>query len=528
MNTLQFLTRALSGEAWSITPQALEHLQNLVTSGQALKVETDHRPPQAAVQRVPLVRGNGKTVALVTFHGVVISRAPEWAESCGYVSPQRLAAQVRQLADDSSVAAIVLSIDSPGGTVAGTIEAADAVAYARTRKRVTACVNDVACSAAYWVASQASEIVVTPTAMTGSIGVIITHADYSKMLGAVGIAVTYIRSALKKALGQPYEPLSEDARAEFQATVDSIHTQFVQAVAKGRRKARRTVADTWATGEVWVGADAVTQGLADRVATLSTVIGEQAGVIAASEPPPLAPDPDEGEDDDPEARASPDPTATGSPPDAEQTSATEDPPPPPEAGSSTDPTPAPEAQEDPMNIAAISAKLASGELLTAEERRFLDDYLNAQQGDAPSTAGVDPSSLSPEVRALIDQANARAAAAERTANAERDNRLNREFRERALALGQPAAFGATLRAAHEKLSAEEYKALEQSLNATGAQLDLTGETGSSQDNRSSGNVQAEYERRVQAHIKEHPQASRAEAGRAVLAADPQFLARYRG
>ncbi|MFD2609551.1 S49 family peptidase [Deinococcus taklimakanensis] len=530
---MQFLTRALSGEAWSITPQALEHLQNQITSGQALKVDGELPQPEAAVQRLPLVRGNGKTVAVVQLHGVVVSRAPLWAESWGYLNPQHFAAQIRQLADDPTVASICLSIDSPGGTVAGTIEAADAVAYARSKKRVTAVVNDMACSAAFWIASQASEITVTPTAMTGSIGVIITHADYSGMLGTVGIVVNYIRSAAKKALGQPYEPLSEVARAEFQATVDSIHAQFVQAVAKGRRKAKAAVADTWATGEVWIGADAVTLGLADRVASLSTVIGEQTGAILPPEPatPPPADD-----EEDPEARASPHPTATGGPPAAQNPSPTEDPPASPEAGSSIALSPAQPAQEaQTMNIAAISAKLAAGETLTAEERRFLDTHLDTQGSAAAPTANVDLSQLSPEARAVVEKAQADAAAAradaeraQATANAERDARLNREFSEKALALGQPAAFGATLRAASEKLSAEEYSALEQSLNATKAQDALLAESGSSKDNRDTGNVQADYRARVDAHMKANPGVNRAEAGRAVLAADPAFAQRYRG
>lgn len=532
MNHMQFLTRALSGEAWSITPQALEHLQNLVASGQPLRAEEEHSQPEAAIQRVPLLRGNGKTVAVVTLHGVVISRAPLWAESWGYINPQSFAAQLRQLADDSSVASIVLSCDSPGGTVAGTIEAAEAVAYARSKKKVTAVVNDMACSAAFWIASQASEITITPTAMAGSIGVIITHADYSKMLGTVGIVVNYIRSAAKKALGQPYEPLSEEARREFQDTVDTIHAQFVAAVAKGRRKARAVVADTWATGEIWIGADAVALGLVDRVAGLQTVVGEQTGATVPPEPP--TPPPADDEDEDPEARASPDPTARSGPTAEQNPSPTEDPPAPTEAGPSIAHSPAQPAQEAHVNIAAISAKLAAGETLTAEERQFLNAHLAAQQSAAPA-ASVDLSQLSPDARAAVEKAQADAAAAqaraeqaERTANAERDSRLNREFAEKALALGQPAAFGATLREASEKLSPEAYQALEQSLNATGAQQTLLAESGSSRDNRESGSVQADYRARVDAHIKAHPGTSRADAGRAVLASDPEFARRYRG
>lgn len=531
MNHLQFLTRALSGEAWAITRPALEHLQNQLASGQILKADGEHPQPEAAVQRVPLVRGNGKTVALVSLHGVVVSRAPAWAEWYGYVNPQNFAAQVRQLADDASVASICLSVDSPGGTVAGTIEAAEAVAYARSKKKVTAVVNDMACSAAFWIASQASEITVTPTAMAGSIGVIITHADYSKMLGTVGIVVNYIRSAAKKALGQPYEPLSEEARQEFQDAVDAIHAQFVAAVARGRRKARAVVADQWATGEVWIGVDAVSLGLVDRIASLQTVLGEQTGAIVPPEPasPPPDPEPDDDEED-PEARASPDPTAGSSPPAVQTPSPTEDPPAPTEAGSSI-PNSAPQAQEEQtVKIQDILAKVQAGQALTAEERTFLNQHLDTQ-GQASS---VDLSQLSPEARAAVEKAQsdataaaARAEQAEKTANTEREARLSREFEEQAVALGQPKAFGATLREASEKLSPDAYSALKQSLNATAAQEKLTAETGSSQDNRESGNLQADFRTRRAQVMKENPGMTKSQAGEKVMQADPAFAARYR-
>lgn len=187
-----------------------------------------------------------------------------------------------------------------------------------------------------------------------------------------------------------------------------------------------------------------------------------------------------------------------------------------------------------MKIEDILAKVQNGQALSADERAALNKHLDAQAGSAPA-ANVDLSQLSPEARAIVESAQAEAAAARQeaqtaqaTANTERDSRLGREFSERAVALGQPAAFGATLRSASEKLTAEEYQTLEQSLNATGAQQQLLGESGSGKDNRDSGNVQADYRARVEAHIKANAGTSRANAGRAVLAADPAFAKRYRG
>lgn len=204
-----------------------------------------------------------------------------------------------------------------------------------------------------------------------------------------------------------------------------------------------------------------------------------------------------------------------------------------------------------MNIAAISAKLAAGGPLTAEERRFLDQHLTAQSGPpapdadvlatpaagvtAPPAPQIDLSALSPEARAAVEQAqrdadaaNKRAERAEQTANTERDQRLNREFAARAVTLGQPAAFGATLRAASEKLSGDEYQAVEQAVNASGAQATLLGETGSQQDRRDSGHRHADYQARVAQVMKDHPGLSRAQAADKVMADDPEFARRYRG
>ncbi|MVN86899.1 hypothetical protein GO986_08990 [Deinococcus sp. HMF7620] len=571
---LHFLAHALQGgQLWAIQQNVLDELHARVMNPQGHGPGADEMTaaPVALTQRVPLVRGNGKTVALVTFHGVVISRVPAWAEGWGYVNPQRFGAEMRALADDPTVAAILLSIDSPGGTVAGTVEAGDAVAYAKSKKRVVAVSNDMAASAAYWVAAQASEIVVTPTAITGSIGVIASHADYTKMLSTWGIVVTYVRSAAKKALGQPYEPFSAEAQAEWQKMVDAMYAQFIQAVAKGRRKSRALVTDEWASGEVWTGQAAVTAGLADRVGSLAGVLGELTGATPPppQDPPPPDDDEDEG-DDDPDARAdalrehqtslgvalanaaktSPPPTATGDPdpPAAVQNpSPTDDPPATTEAGSLTDLDSAPQAQEEVMDLKAILAKVQAGEPLSAEERAFLNKQLDgggsAAAGPATPAAGqapqgaakIDLSALTPEAREAVEKAqsdaaaaNARAERAENTANTERDNRLNREFAERAVSLGQPHSFGATLRSAHEKLSKEEYAALEQSLNATGAQLALVGEAGSSQDRKSTGNPKSDYNARVQAAMKEDPKLTRAQAGQKVMRDDPQFAAQYRG
>ena len=126
---------------------------------------------------------------------------------------------LRQAAEDPGVREIILDVDSPGGEVAGTEELAAVVAEARTRKPVTAIVNALAGSAAYWIASAATRIVSTPSGLTGSIGVLATHVDLSELERKAGIRVTEIVAPTGKADGSEHRPLTETGRAAIAANV---------------------------------------------------------------------------------------------------------------------------------------------------------------------------------------------------------------------------------------------------------------------------------------------------------------------
>jgi len=514
--SLTFLSRALTHEAWGITRDALDSLRQTLDAGHALtppeaREETELRAE--TTNRMPVIN-TGQQVAIVSLLGSIISRAPRWAQSYGYISPQAFAAEVRDLADNPAISSIVLWVDSPGGTVSGTVEAAEAVAYARTKKPVVAVASDMMCSAAYWICSQASTLVVTPTAIIGSIGVITSHTDISGYYGQLGIVVTYIRSAVKKALGQSTEPLSDVALAERQALVDSIHAQFVAAVASGRGKPVETVAARWATGQVWVGQGAVDAGLVDRVASLSTVLAELTGNAAPPETG-TGPDPDDGpkddEQDDNDARAEQDRAGVSVPP--------------------ADPSPHSAQEAQTMNMKAISAKLAKGEALTAEESTALAAHLD--KDEQPAAAAPDTSAWPPEARAAFEglsgrvtAAEGRAQNAEQAAAAERDIRLTGHFEARARDLGQPVAFAATLRAAHDKLTKDEYEAYENALKV-GAQAasGLMNERGSATA-QASGDVYAELTTRAKALMAADTRLTLADAQKQVMAADPTFAHRY--
>src|SRR5690606_31819803 len=121
--------------------------------------------------------------------------------SFGGASTVRTRRAIRSAAADKSVSAIMLLIDSPGGSVSGTSDLADDVANAKKKKPVYAYIEDTCCSAAYWVASQCSAIYANPTAIVGSIGTYMVVADYSRMAENAGVKVHCISTGKYKGAG---------------------------------------------------------------------------------------------------------------------------------------------------------------------------------------------------------------------------------------------------------------------------------------------------------------------------------------
>ena len=141
-------------------------------------------------------------------------------------------ASLREVLGNDDITGIVIDVDSPGGLVDLVPETADELRAAG--KPTVAVANTMAASAAYWIASAADELVVTPSGDVGSIGVFMVHDDWSGFNERLGVQPTYIYAGQYKTEGNPDEPLTDEAKAEFQREVDEIYDTFVGAVAKGR------------------------------------------------------------------------------------------------------------------------------------------------------------------------------------------------------------------------------------------------------------------------------------------------------
>lgn len=257
----------VSPEIWAIRRSAF----------QAIQAELVRHDPQAirapAALSGPAARQAG-AVAVLPMMGPISQRADLWSMLFGGTSTECFGAMFAQAVADPNVAAIVINVDSPGGTVSGVPELAAQINAARGTKPIVAVANGMAASAAYWLASQADEIVVTPSGEVGSIGVFCAHFDESGALEQAGVKPTLISAGKYKVEGNPFGPLTDEALASIQSRVDDLYAMFTSDVAKARAMpVDRVRGRAFGEGRMLGAKRSVNSGMADRVGTLSETIG---------------------------------------------------------------------------------------------------------------------------------------------------------------------------------------------------------------------------------------------------------------
>ena len=211
--------------------------------------------------------------AIIGIHGPLLHRRMDMDfPSGGPMTYAEIRAALDTALNDDAVQSIVLDVDSPGGEVSGAFDLADHIYQARGAKPITAVVDESAYSAGYLIASAASRIVLPRTAGVGSVGVISTHADFSRAEDAAGISVTHIYAGERKADFSPHRPLSDNALASLQAMVDDTYALFVDTVARNRGMKTQAVRDTQAG--IFEGQKAVDLKLADAVTAADKAIAD--------------------------------------------------------------------------------------------------------------------------------------------------------------------------------------------------------------------------------------------------------------
>lgn len=205
-------------------------------------------------------------VATIDVHGVLTKKRETFDSILGTTSYEEIQDLLTKAMEDDSISKIVLDIDSPGGEVNGLFDLCDFIYGLRDVKTITAFVNDHAFSAAYAIASSASQIKVTRTGGVGSIGVIATHLDCSELDKKEGVKYTSVFAGAKKNDLTPHEPLTDGALLDLQREVDRLYEIFIDLVARNRNISPEKIRNTEAG--VFYGEMSISNGFADELATL--------------------------------------------------------------------------------------------------------------------------------------------------------------------------------------------------------------------------------------------------------------------
>lgn len=205
----------------------------------------------------PVFFGEARGIALIRIEGTISAD-----RSGSSVNPEDIIKQLRKADKDDSVKAILLRINSPGGTAAASQEIYREVK--RVKKPVVVSIADVGASGAYWVACGADRIVASPASDVGSIGVILIIPNLKGLFEKVGIEYVVVSKGKYKDLGNPARRLTEEERKILDAQAEIVYEQFIDAVAESRKLSQSEVREL-ATGLAFLGTEAKERGLVDEL-----------------------------------------------------------------------------------------------------------------------------------------------------------------------------------------------------------------------------------------------------------------------
>src|SRR6202046_2064893 len=219
--------------------------------------------------------GFGDRIGVVDLDGIILS-------------PQPVVGQLKKFGDDSSIKAIILHVNSPGGGVAASEEIYREVKRIREdkKKRIVVSIETVGASGAYYVSSASNKIYADQGSIVGSIGVIAEWVNYGDLLKWAKLKSVVIKSGEFKDTGNPTRDLTPAEQAYMQSLIDNMFGQFVQAVADGRSMKFDDV-KTIANGKVWTGKEALSMKLIDDTGDFEAVVKDTAKAVGISGEPTL-------------------------------------------------------------------------------------------------------------------------------------------------------------------------------------------------------------------------------------------------
>jgi protease-4 len=249
-------------------------------------VSIDLTPPVRPLKESTL-EGTGRDKILVIELAGVLAEEPIFTLEARPAVPllARVREELEKAAEDDRVKAIVLRINSPGGTVTASDILYHEITHFKERRKipVVASILDVGASGGYYVALAADQIVVHPTTVTGSIGVLMLTLNSSGLLEKIGVSANYITSGARKDMGSPFRALTAEERAIFQEFIDRLYGRFVALIVRERRIDEARVRQ-FADGRIYTASEALGLGLVDRIGYLEDAIAlarEKAGLQQA-------------------------------------------------------------------------------------------------------------------------------------------------------------------------------------------------------------------------------------------------------
>lgn len=264
--------RVIGDRVWAIERRSLESMVAALQLGETIEAVKAVRSASASA------RQRARGVGVIPIVGPLEQRPSLFSAIFGGSSAEQIGNDLATMLGDRSVDGIVLDVDSPGGDVSGITELAAAIRAARKHKPIVAVANAMAASAAYWLASQADRLLVTPSGWVGAIGVLSWHDDLSGAFSKAGVAREYVSAGRYKTEVTPLGPLDDSARAHEQALVDSHYATFVADVGLGRNVSPATVRSGFGQGRMLTASAAKRAGMVDDIGAMQDVLSAPGGV----------------------------------------------------------------------------------------------------------------------------------------------------------------------------------------------------------------------------------------------------------
>lgn len=265
---------AIQEHPWAITSEGMELMLGILETNMAGHGQVDLEAVAEKIGR-PLENTGGRVTmrgetAVIDINGPIFRYADLFTEVSGATSVERLSTDLRAALDNPAVSQILLNIDSPGGQVNGVQELADRIRAGAAEKPITAYIDGMGASGAYWIASAASRIVASESSLIGSIGVVLSvtdRRDAQERQGVKRYEIVSTLSPLKRA-----DVRTDEGKAQLLAIADSLAEIFVGRVARFRGTTPENVAAKYGRGAIMVASQAAAAGMVDEVAAFEPLL----------------------------------------------------------------------------------------------------------------------------------------------------------------------------------------------------------------------------------------------------------------